>query len=212
MEALVEIGAKSKVRLGRSRVGRRQMRVLDQSTLINRADEPDRSSSMGAVRAVKTIRILLQALTLTGSLVLAHTSLALDQTVIELTYEFQRDFSPPLNGTHITHRSYKIILSGRNQVSDTKTTGNGEIRTHEIELGNDNGISWHVISSSMLRRIEEYPHSFLSFDIMVRKNRTCVFRAKNVLKPGFIDYVFEYDGELTHFTNVRVLKTTCKIT
>ncbi|WP_342362110.1 hypothetical protein [Terrarubrum flagellatum] len=146
---------------------------------------------------------------------------AQDETIIEGSYDYTAArVRPEPNPAVRTHQSFRVVLSGKNQIDETweraNARGGKTVRAQRVRaLGGseDEGRSrWQVAGPNKLTRTVEYPQSRTVMTVAIT-DKSCQLSIAYQLKPGFSEFKQRQrvNRAWAYYVNPRAENASCSI-
>jgi hypothetical protein len=136
-----------------------------------------------------------------------------------ISYLFNRLRPNPTPNIPVTH-SYRIILSGANQVDEQRTAQSGALSSSshltrllgQTSSEGKTGGAWRVAGPASLERRRNLPQSVETLTIRIH-GQGCEIGVSNQLKPGFSEFMYPRigTGEWQYFSEPQVTGSSCVI-
>jgi len=173
------------------------------------------------MNAIKPIGSMIGAVIALGALWSGAAKAQGSTTQIDasITYSFNRLRPNPTPNIPVTH-SYRITLSGANQVDEQRTSQSGALSSSsrltrllgQSSSEGKTGGAWRVAGPASLECQRNLPQSVETLTIKVH-GQTCEIGVANRLKPGFSEFMYPRigTGEWQYFSEPQVTSSSCVI-
>jgi hypothetical protein len=113
------------------------------------------------------------------------------RTVFDISYDYSQVRLRPTYDGHIHGtRSYRLTISGKNQIAVQQSNTSGQYHaewTNSYQAGSGDH-SWHFSGPRQLTKLTDWPQSTTTTIIRVSDSGSCSVRIFETLKPGFSEY------------------------